>query len=107
MIGASWRDAFVANSVVTRGSDGTRKAIVRTAAVALMSLGEMALLWQGRQTSGRPGAGAASSSRGDDDRGWERGGDIEYQSPETVNVRPIRPLMTAQANRARAGREAP
>ncbi len=55
---------------------------------------EMNLLWQGRQTSGMEAPQGRKRRieivlRGDDDGGWECGIEIEYQTPETVNVRPL------------------
>jgi len=55
---------------------------------------EMNLLWQGRQTSGMeapPGRKRRIEIivRGDDDGGWECGLELEYGTPESVNVRPL------------------
>ncbi|MDX6369182.1 MAG: hypothetical protein QOG93_684 [Gaiellaceae bacterium] len=63
---------------------------------------EMNLLWQGRQTSGLeapPGRKRRIEivvcGDGADGEAWECGVEIEYQTPETVNVRPLGSLDDA------------
>jgi len=101
---ATWHAAL--QQWLTRRKPGETTAKARSGVQMLrqqftaIPVREMALLWQGRQTSGveaPPGRKRRIEIilHGDDDGGWECGVEIEYGTPETVNVRPIGSLEGA------------
>jgi predicted ATPase len=101
---ATWHAAL--QQWLTRRTPGETTAKARSGVQMLrqqftaIPVREMALLWQGRQTSGveaPPGRKRRIEIilSGNDGGGWECGVEIEYGTPETVNVRPIGSLEGA------------